>query len=145
MGPPRSSNCRESSSVKAWFLNRRPGVNPHSGLSAGLATSTSCVISANRMTCYKNTTLGCYAWPKGSIHKQVEQYFLHKAFCNPTSTEIAHLPFYLGIWHTTLRKPDYFMGPHPQEPPISREGCLMCKTSIRGPSLDPVLFMKSGR
>lgn len=58
IGPPRSSSCLDSSSLKAWFLNRRPGVKPHSGLSAGRATSTSWVISANRMTCYARITIG---------------------------------------------------------------------------------------
>lgn len=50
IGPPRSSSLRDSSSLKAWFLWRRPGVKPQIGLSAGRATSTSWVISAKRIT-----------------------------------------------------------------------------------------------
>lgn len=50
IGPPRSSSLRDSSSLKARFLWRRPGVNPQMGLSTGRATSTSWVISANRIT-----------------------------------------------------------------------------------------------
>lgn len=49
-GPPRSSSLRDSSSLKAWFLWRRPGVKPQIGLSTGRATSTSWVTSANRIT-----------------------------------------------------------------------------------------------
>lgn len=57
MGPPRSSSLRDNSSLKAWFLWRRPGVKPQMGLSTGRATSTSWVISANRITSW--TSRGC--------------------------------------------------------------------------------------
>lgn len=56
-GASRSSSLHNSS-LNAWFLCRRPGVRPHMGLSTGRATSTSWVISANRITsCTDRTRL----------------------------------------------------------------------------------------
>ena len=73
-GPPRSSSLRDSSSLKAWFLLRRPGVKPQIGLSTGRATSTSWVISANRITsCTSRANFMCQAKNNFQVHLKKEK------------------------------------------------------------------------
>lgn len=100
-GPPRSSSLRDSSSLNAWFLWRRPGVKPQMGLSTGRATSTSWVISANRITsCTNRARLVKSNFMKNNIIKSKSEGWTYQSFLIVVSLGIDtndHSDFSLSI------------------------------------------------